>query len=156
MIKKSIPARPEPQADQFTSKHVCAATGVRERTLQAWQLRGLLKIEARADGEKWRRYTFADVIAIALMSRLTQTGFSARHAADCVNGTRERWEGNPAAPCYLTVRSTKYGVSYFGASGAIAKDLVIAKIWPFDGSGPDMVTVIAVHRVAQEIQTKLS
>ena len=138
--------------NRSTSRRVCEAAGVEERTLRAWQLRGLLKMEASPAGEKWRRYTFADVVCIALMKRLTQAGFSARHAADCINDNRKYWEDNPSGRFYLLVQFTEHGVQYVGTN---TPETVISTLRPADSPEPDMVTVIAVHRVADEVQTKL-
>jgi DNA-binding transcriptional MerR regulator len=137
----------------YTSKIICRVTGVQERTLQAWQLRGLLKLAADADASRtWRRYSFADAVCVALMKRITQAGFSARHAADIINDNRKYWEGNPSMRFYLLVQSTEYGVQYAGTN---AQQDLISTLYPFGSPEPAVVTVIAVHRVADEVKMKL-
>jgi hypothetical protein len=102
------------QNAQNTSKTVCRVAGIEERTLRDWLLRGLLKIETSdmpgaPDSRKWRRYTFGDMITIAVIKRLTETGFSASHAADCVNSNRHYWENDPFGRFYLVVRHNDNG-----------------------------------------------
>jgi DNA-binding transcriptional MerR regulator len=138
--------------DRSTSSGVCEAAGVEERTLRAWQLRGLLKMKASPAGEKWRRYTFADVVCVALMKRITQAGFSARHAAEIINDNRKYWEANPSGRYYLLVKSTENGIEYGGTN---AQEDLISTLYPFGSPEPAMVTVIAVHRVADEVKAKL-
>ena len=92
-----IHAQYRAQHNRPSSKRICEALGVEERIVRQWQLRGMLKIEARSGGGKWRHYTFTDVVCIALMNGLTQAGFSGRWAAECINDNRRYFGGGPTA-----------------------------------------------------------
>jgi len=64
-----------------TAAEACDATDCVPSTLRAWHNRvGLLARE----GGGWRRYSFADLIAIRLMVILTSRGMKANEAADIV------------------------------------------------------------------------
>lgn len=142
-----------------SSKRICEALGIDERIVRQWQLRGILKIEARSRREKWRHYTFVDVVSLALMKRLVDAGFSGRHAADCINDNHKYIEQDPMRRFYLvlTRRAGRFG--WVGDNSEIPEMMrKVARILEPEEEGndsPGVVTIIAVHHVAREVQSKL-
>lgn len=67
----------------YTASEVCEAAQVKQVTLRAWRLRGLVVIgKTRAKG--WTRYTQTDVDRIVQFAALVRSGFRPSAASKAV------------------------------------------------------------------------
>lgn len=75
---------------RFTAKDVCAAVQVPHGTLNSWAYKGLFRhlSAAQTTPGKARRFTFRDILVLAIMKQLLDFGFGANFAvawsAECV------------------------------------------------------------------------
>lgn len=148
-----VSAKTEHACRFYTAETVTSILGIPPRTLRAWHLRGLLRTEVEENGnavpDKWRRYTVADIVAVAVMRALVQSGFSARSAGECVNHNRKYFRENPTAPFFIVsvgdAHQTEPSWSGTNMPGVVMSLLADAEV----------MAVVAVHSVAKRVYTEL-
>jgi hypothetical protein len=72
----------------YSSNEVCAATGLRRTTLDAWVLRRYLDLSEGPGTGRERRFTFDEFVVIVIAAELTRLGLSVGVAAHAANYLR--------------------------------------------------------------------
>jgi hypothetical protein len=70
-----------PEAPRFTSAEVCVAARVSRGTFDAWLLRRYLPLPPGPGTGRVRKFSFVDVVRVAVVAELNRQGFSVSKAA---------------------------------------------------------------------------
>jgi hypothetical protein len=73
------------ERDGYSSNEICDATGLRRTTLDAWVLRRYLNLSEGPGTGRERRFSFDEVVMIAIAAELTRLGLSVGIAAHAAN-----------------------------------------------------------------------
>lgn len=71
--------------ESYSSNQICDATGLRRTTLDAWILRRYLKLGLGPGTGRERRFSFEEVILIAVAAELSRLGLTASAATTAAN-----------------------------------------------------------------------
>lgn len=145
------PARPEPRT--YTAEHIEAATdgAVPPSTLHQWTAQGFLSGALEPTRTRPRRFTFEQVVALAVMARLKESKIDLKSSSGFVEKLIPHFE-RPGPKGYVLVNVA----SADETGGALATvELDWLKLGAAIQRGPEVVTFINLEKLIGRVRSTL-